>query len=447
MKDGNRFEISMAQVALCAARFEISETCLCLTDVPSSFIPHPSSFPLTPGPSYNSFQMAAAFEKVSEYLRAEIARGTFPGAQYVIGESGDIIAEDAIGWAVVDPLRIAANHDTIYDLASLTKPLVTSLLAVIFAERRQMDLNAPVSAYLSEFSGQPDKSRITVTDLLTHASGMPRWSPLYLEADSVQDVPAVIARMPLEEAGPQGAAQIIYSDLNYILLGYIIERVSGERFDRVARREIIEPLGLRRTMFNPPPELKRETAATEWGQAYEGGEAYEAALRHQVLPTQSSGSDPKPKRPVWRTDLIWGEVHDGNAYFLGGASGHAGLFSTAREVFQISNQFLSSSRLLGRESLKLFTKNFTEGRGDSRAIGWLLASTKDCSAGPLLPTSAFGHTGFTGTSVWIDPERQRVFILLTNRVHPEVGPIDMKAPRQQFNRLAVEELDRLSIFL
>jgi CubicO group peptidase (beta-lactamase class C family) len=143
----------------------------------------------------------------------------------------------------------------------------------------------------------------------------------------------------------------------------------------------------------------------------------------------------------WRKELIWGEVHDGNAYFIGGVSGHAGLFSTAREAFQIANQFLQGSQLLSNESLKLFTENLTPGFDTARSIGWILASTRDCSAGPTLPPTIIGHNGFTGTSLWMDPDRRRVFILLTNRVHPKVTTVDMKCIRQRFNTLAFQWLD------
>ena len=139
--------------------------------------------------------------------------------------------------------------------------------------------------------------------------------------------------------------------------------------------------------------------------------------------------------------MIWGEVHDGNAYFLGGVAGHAGLFSTAREVFQIANQCLPGSRLVSASGLDWFTNNLTPGRETARSIGWVLASTPDCSAGAALPPTAIGHNGFTGTSVWMDAERGRVLVLLTNRVHPRIGPIEMKGVRQRFNTLAVEALD------
>ena len=161
------------------------------------------------------------------------------------------------------------------------------------------------------------------------------------------------------------------------------------------------------------------------------------------LPEQNAESNQQiVRRPLRRKHLLWGEVHDGNAYFMDGVSGHAGLFSTAREVFALASQFTRASKLLQDKSLALFTDNFTQGIGEARSVGWLLAATKDCSAGQSLPPEAFGHNGFTGTSVWLDGTSERVFVLLTNRVHPQVRDLGMKQARQQFHRLAVEALNQ-----
>ena len=380
-------------------------------------------------------------------MQTQIARGSFPGAQYVVGERGHIQQEGAVGFAVIEPERIATTVDTIYDLASLTKPLITSLLAVILTALGVIDLSAPLGEYLSEFS-EKRKRRITLIHLLTHVTGLPNWRPLYFETSDPALVPAYISSL-FEDVTDGKPARLVYSDLNYILLGYVLERASGERLDRLAEKHIFEPLGLKRTMFNPAPALKREIAATERGQSFEqanaacaqqaaGGEQLAVESDHANSPSHNISSDPPTG---FRQEMIWGEVHDGNAYYLGGVAGHAGLFSTAREVFQIANQFLSGSSLVSADKLRLFTDNLTGGQETDRSIGWILASSKDCSAGALLPRTAIGHTGFTGTSVWMDPEKQRVFILLTNRIHPCVCAFDMKEVRQQFNTLAVEELN------
>ncbi|HJQ27125.1 MAG TPA: serine hydrolase domain-containing protein [Blastocatellia bacterium] len=387
--------------------------------------------------------MTRTSSSISTYLESEIARGAFPGAQYVIGEAGDVVFEGALGQAVIEPERLPATTETIYDLASLTKPLVTALLAVIADERGLWDLRAPAADYLSEL--RPCARRVTLIDLLTHTSGLPNWRPLYLETREPAAVPAYIAGL-VDEVSEGPPLPVIYSDLNYILLGTALERITGLTLDRLARQEIIEPLGLKRTAFNPPGEWQREIAATERGQSFECANAacdVETRGRGDAEKEAIITASPCPRAPVshqWRDEVIWGEVHDGNAHYLGGVAGHAGLFSTAREVFQIANQFLPGSRLVSERGLRWFTENLTPGRATARSIGWVLAATADCSAGAALPPTAIGHNGFTGTSVWMDPAARRVFVLLTNRIHPSIGPIDMKGVRQRFNTLAVEAL-------
>ena len=379
----------------------------------------------------------------TDYLESEVARGLIPGAQYVIGEDLRVVAEDALGLAVLEPDRLATTFDTIYDMASLTKPLITALLIIKLVERKLVELDAPISRYLHEFDDN-DKREIAIIELLTHTSGLPNWLPLYLEAEIREEVPAAIARILVEPRTP-ATKEVVYSDLNYILLGFLLERVTGEQLDRLAEQEIFKPLRLIRTMFNPAPDLVREIAATERGQKFELSNAVADAKSrnwgdHGRLAAEVYSSAGL-SHARWRKDVIWGQVHDGNANFMGGVAGHAGLFSTAREAFKISNQFLAGSELLKPESLDLFARNLTPGRSTSRSIAWILAETPDCSAGPALPPTAFGHNGFTGTSIWIDPTKRRVLVLLTNRVHPQVHPIDMKEIRRRFNTLAIQTLD------
>jgi CubicO group peptidase (beta-lactamase class C family) len=383
-------------------------------------------------------------EIISSYLDGEIASGSIPGAQYVIGENQRIVAEDALGLAVVEPEALPTTLDTIYDLASLTKPLVTAILVLKLVERRALELDAPVARYLNEFNHK-EKREITLAQLLTHTSGLPNWRPLYFEADSRSDVPAAISRILLEPVASSASMEVIYSDLNYILLGFVLERVTGERLDWLAEREIFEPLGLRRTMFNPPPHLLPHIAATERGQEFEFSNAIAdvEARSWQIGSSRSNSVYPKdPTYPsCWRKEMIWGGVHDGNANFMEGVAGHAGLFSTAGEAFLIANQVLPGSKLLKPDTLPLFAANMTYGFATSRSIAWILAETPDCSAGPELPRTAFGHNGFTGTSIWIDPAKRRVLVLLTNRVHPRVHSFDMRELRRRFNTLAVQTLD------
>jgi CubicO group peptidase (beta-lactamase class C family) len=358
--------------------------------------------------------MARPFETVTDYLNAEIARGSFPGAAYLIADAGEVAAEDYLGHAVVEPERIAVKASTIFDLASLTKPLITSMLAVMYAERNTLDLSGRASDYIPELRAVDDKKAVTVTQLLTHTSGLERWRPFHRELADPKQIASAIASSNVESSSSNGSRPVAYSDLNYILLGILLERIGGARLDALAQREILAPLRLGRTMFNPPRSLKREIAATE-------------------TITESEDADP---------EVVWGRVHDPNTWFLGGVSGHAGLFSTAREAFKLATQFLKGGKLVSDLSLALFTENLTRGDDTARSLGWVIASSHGSSAGPALPQDAIGHTGFTGTSIWMDTRKKRVLVLLTNRLHPRPADVDMQEIRRTFNTLAVQQLEQ-----
>jgi CubicO group peptidase (beta-lactamase class C family) len=364
--------------------------------------------------------------EISSFLDECIAAGDFPSAVYFVAEKGLAIFADALGNAVINPRPIPASHETIYDLASLTKPLITGLLCSRRIEAGELTLDSSIAHYLAEFD-RTDKQDITVRELLTHASGLPAWQPLYVLAAGEQDSAAgAIANLKLEY---KPGTQVVYSDLSFILLGFLLERMRGSRLAQLARQEIIEPLKLQRTFFNPEQAMQTGIAACEIGSGYE-----------REMCKDTGGSD----YSNWRKELIWGEVHDGNAHFLGGAAGHAGLFSTAQETFVLAQQFLAGeSRLLKPETCQLFRENMTPGLEEARSLAWQLAATKDSTAGPDLPGDSFGHTGFTGTSCWIDPEHERVFILLTNRTHARSLPFaNINSVRRRFHGLAVGALEK-----
>jgi CubicO group peptidase (beta-lactamase class C family) len=363
---------------------------------------------------------------ISTMLGSRIASGDFPSAVYVVAEHGRAVFADAIGDAVREPESHAASLETIYDLASLTKPLVTGLLCARLVESGELTLDSSVANYLLEFD-LPDKNRITVRELLTHTSGLPAWRPLYIIAKGEKESAlAAIANEPLVY---KPGEQVVYSDLGFIVLGFLLQRLTGTSLDRLARRDILDPLHLRRTFFNPARALRTGIAASESGNSYE----------------QDMCERDFPGRPHsdWRKEIIWGEVHDGNAYFLGGAAGHAGLFSNAGETLSLANQFIPGrSELLSNRTCELFRENMTSGLNEARSFAWQLAATKESTAGPSLPPDAFGHTGFTGTSCWIDAERQRVFVLLTNRTHARTLPFaNINQVRREFHSLATAALD------
>lgn len=368
--------------------------------------------------------------QISEFLQSRIDARDFPSAVYLAAEKGKIILQDALGFAVVEPKRIKAKFDTIYDLASLTKPLVTGLLCAKLIERGKIKLEDKLTRFFILFNRE-NKSEITVRDLLTHTSGLPAWKPLYLTVGSpLRTVNlAFIADLP-PVAAP--GTRVIYSDLNFILLKFLIEDLYvGERFEEIARREIFEPLNLKYTFFNPPENLREKIAASEKGNEYE---------KQTCIDSGYETSDYE-----WRDYQIWGEVHDGNAYFFGGVSGHAGLFSNAADTFKIARQFLAAETvLLKSETCKLFRTNFTPDLNEARSIAFQLAATKDSTAGTALSKDSFGHLGFTGTSLWIEPETCRIFILLTNRTHHRKLPLaNINAVRREFNRMAAQILNKI----
>lgn len=364
---------------------------------------------------------------ISNLLDEHIRAGEFPSAVYLIAQDGEVIFTDALGHSAVEPYRVTNKLDTIYDLASLTKPLVTGMLCARRIELGELTLDSSVSHYLPEFD-RTDKQMITIRELLTHSSGLPAWRPLYLLAEDEADRAAgAIANLDLEY---KPGTRVVYSDLGFIALGILLARMSGHlkhSLVDLARNEIIEPLELQQTFFNPEEALQTGIAACETGNAYE-----------RAMCEQSGATGYQN----FRQRLIWGEVHDGNAYFLGGAAGHAGLFSTARDTLAMAQQFLAeSSKLLTPPTCKLFRTNMTDGLEESRSLAWQLAATKDSTAGVDLPPDSFGHTGFTGTSLWIDPEHRRVFILLTNRTHARELPFaNINAVRRRFHSLAVASL-------
>jgi CubicO group peptidase (beta-lactamase class C family) len=358
-------------------------------------------------------------------LRSRIEAGDFPSAVYLVAAHGRMKFAEAIGDAVREPESHPATLETIYDLASLTKPFVTGLLCARLVELGELTLDSSIANYLLEFD-RPDKNQITVRELLTHTSGLPAWRPLYILTHNDREATlAAIANEPLDY---QTGTRVVYSDLGFIVLGFLLQRLTGQLIDQLARRAIVEPLGLTHTFFNPERAMRAGVAACESDNAYEREMCERDA--------------PAPRYEGWRSGVIWGEVHDGNAYFLGGAAGHAGLFSTAGETLRLANQFIGElSELLSKETGELFRRNMTEGLNEARSFAWQLAATKDSTAGPALPPDAFGHTGFTGTTCWIDAEKQQVLILLTNRTHAHSLPFaNINQTRREFHTLALKAL-------
>ncbi len=370
-------------------------------------------------------------EQISEFLQSRIDAHDFPSAVYLVAEKGEIVFQDALGLAIVEPVKSEAKLTTIYDLASLTKVLVTGLLSGKLIEKGAINLSDKLAKYFAEFDTD-EKREITIENLLTHTSGFVNWKPFYLMTNFKSEIPNLIASEPL--ANPIGST-VVYSDLNFIFLGLLLEKIYGKPLDEIAKEEIIKPLQLRNTFYNPPRSRRAEFAASEFGNYFEKQTCID--LGYVNPSAYADGSD------IFRDYQICGEVHDGNAWFMDGVSGHAGLFSNAEETFRIAQQFLAEeSVLLKPGTCKLFRTNFTPGLNEARSIAFQLAATPESTASNALSKDSFGHLGFTGTSLWIEPEDERIFILLTNRTHAQTLPfVNINSVRRRFHELAQESLN------
>lgn len=381
---------------------------------------------------------------ISEFLRERIDANDFPSAVYLVAEKGEIVFQDALGYAVVEPERIEARIDTIYDLASLTKPLVTGLLLARAIDGGLVELGD----YVRQHVGELAREEFSVEDLAAHVSGLPGWIPLYLSAPNFlreKSNPLRLSNSKVNEFVLNAIREtprvfkpgVVYSDLNFILLGFLVERLFGTAIHGAFTAEVITRLRLVRTFFGNLAALRREIAASERGNEYEKQTCIE--MGYLADPSAHAGASDS----WFRKDVIWGEVHDGNAYFMGGVAGHAGLFSTAEEVFKIAQHFLPNyTKLLKPETCELFRTNFTKGMNEDRSFAFQLATTEGSTAGSKMSPESFGHTGFTGTSLWIDPIKERVFVLLTNRTHNHPLPfVNINSVRRHFHDLAIDLLE------
>ncbi len=328
---------------------------------------------------------------------------------------------------------------TVFDLASLTKPLATATAVLHLWERGAVDLDAPVAAYFPRFA-EGGKAKATVRHLLAHTSGLPAWEMLYLarpreeaqgRAGACRSIGGAVARICATPALAPPGLRMEYSDLGFIVLGHLVERLSGMTLDAYARAQIFGPLGLGATRFVPPLAWRTRCAATEVGNDFERTKAREQELGRAF---------------AWRTHLLRGEVHDGNAWHLGrGVAGHAGLFATARDVARFGMAMLRGGALDGARVLRAATvaeatRDQTPEPGPGRrGLGWSLQGGS--SAGTRASTQAYCHTGFTGTSLLVDPSRDLVVVLLTNRVHPTARREEIQAFRPAFHDALIEALD------
>jgi CubicO group peptidase (beta-lactamase class C family) len=337
---------------------------------------------------------------VSRLLDGGIADRVYPAAVLEVGRQREAIWRHATGRLTYEPDSPATSEDTVFDLASLTKVIVTTTLAMRLVERGSLRLSDRVSSWLQPWQGR-DRADVRVIDLLEHCGGLTAWMPFYRDSRGRAEIEHAICQLPLEYV-PWTRA--IYSDLGFLLLGFLLEDAGGAALDRQAAA-VIDPATVR---FGVPVEWRDRTAPTE--------------------------IDP------WRGRLLVGDVDDENAWVLGGVAGHAGLFGTAGGVGAFARRVLGTcagdTELARRDTLARFVTRSTVPRS-SRAVGWdTMLPTSSC--GTRLSRGAFGHTGFTGTSLWIDPARDLYVVLLTNRVHPTRDNSRLTALRPRLHDAVVE---------
>ena len=340
----------------------------------------------------------------SRFLEEEIAGGSFPGGAALVGSAEAILESAFAGQAAVEPVADPITAGTQFDLASLTKPLCGGALVRI-AAGSGLDLSSAPGRFFDAWK----KTRyegITIERLLTHASGLPAWYPLYARGEGAEAYRRTLAQIE-PECAPGSA--VLYSDLNFLLLGDILEAHFAAGLSESFTTLVAAPAASGARFL---PVSPGSTAATERGDRTEREMTAAMGLSY----------------PRFRTGVVRGEVHDGNAFRRGGVAGHAGLFATAEDVWALARKWLL-------EDCSDYTSDRTPGLAEARGLSWQ-GRRGAGSAGPGMSERAFGHTGFTGTSLWIDPEADRIWVLLTNRVHPEVKPGNFNDVRRRFHEPA-----------
>jgi serine-type D-Ala-D-Ala carboxypeptidase len=351
------------------------------------------------------------FAPAFHVLTSAIAIRGFPAASVAVTRRGSLICLKSFGRFTYEADSPIVTVDTVFDLASLTKPVATTTMAMILYERGLLDLEIPVASVVPEFRGDDDRrDDVTFHMLLAHSSGLPAYEKLFLRTKSKEELLAAAFETPLI-ADP--GTRVEYSDVGFIILAAALERMAGESLDQFCQREVFGPLAMTHTAFNPPANWRASIAPT----------ADDQGLRHRI---------------------IQGEVQDENAYVLDGVAGHAGLFSAAGDLATFANALLHGGHpILRPETVSFFTRRETSPESTSRTLGWDTPSSPSQSGKYFSPVS-FGHLGYTGTSLWIDPERQLSVTLLTNRTWPDCGNQAIKHVRPQFHDAIVEALERES---
>jgi len=351
--------------------------------------------------------------RVVTLLDDALGQEHFPSCSYIISRGRDVLAAGAAGHACLLPEKVEAGPNTIYDLASLTKPLCTSLLALLLKREGIVRFEDPVRRYVPAYAKE-GRGDILVVHLLTHSSGLPAWEPLYLAGYERREILQRLDEIGLEYATGSDA---VYSCLGYIQLGRIFELAAGDSLDRLFRDLVAKPLSLESAAFCPGAELRPRIAATEAGNELERRLCGDHAADYRGF----------------RTGVIRGEVHDHNSYSLGGISGNAGLFATAADVWRIAVELADPQGLLRPDEARMCFENMTGEASDHRSIALQLGSATTSVTRTFFSSKAGAHVGTTGTSLAVDPVTSIVAVLLTNRVHPHYREFNMNELRRQFH--------------
>jgi serine-type D-Ala-D-Ala carboxypeptidase len=377
----------------------------------------PVSPVLHPGSARGAGMVELPLEHIDQVLSSAIAEKVMPGAVALVARGGTVVKHEAYGQSVryLDgkftemQQPIDMQQDTIFDLASISKIFTSTAIMILF-EKGHFQLDDPVAKYIPEFAAG-GKQDVTIRQLLTHTSGFTAWIPLYSQGNSREERMQLVFQHPLKS--PPGT-KYEYSDLNMITLGALIEVFSGQRQDEFVGEHITERIGMKDTMYNPTASLKHRIAATEY----------------QSIPNRG---------------LVWGEVHDENAWSLDGVAGHAGVFSTAEDLAKFAHLFINEGRygskqILKPETVELLLENQNAAYpGNDHGLGWELGQgwyMDALSEG----TYSFGHTGYTGTSIVVNPNNKTVAILLTNRVHPTRSTVSTNQTRRLFARQVADSI-------
>ena len=362
------------------------------------------------------------FSAVDDLVSGGIINHAFPGAQLIIGDNNDILYSKCYGNFTYDEFSSPVTEESIFDLASVTKVVATTSAVMILYEQQKFNLSDKVSAYIPEF-GNNGKENLTILNLLLHNSGLTAFVPFYKTYSTRSEVLDAIYNIGLEY---QPETKSIYSDLNAVMLGLLVEKISGMDLNEFCKKNIFIPLDMHSTMFIPDEKIKERIAPTEY-------DSY------------------------WRMRQIQGEVHDETTSILGGISGNAGLFSNSNDLYKFMRVMMNKGKyynpysrglkeeiLFSPDIISLFIKKYENvNYENSRALGWdtkpLASSTKyRIPCGELISDNCFGHTGYTGTSIWCDTDRNLVVIFLTNRVYPSRDNYGIRDIRPEIHNLTIQ---------